>query len=66
MDPDINYQNTCRFCLKSCTEMLDIFTYNLEPGSVSLVDFIKRIADLKVILMYLLSSMYYVSHSTYT
>lgn len=50
MDTDIDYQNTCRFCLKSSARMLDIFTYNLEPGNISLVDFIKRITDLKVIL----------------
>lgn len=43
-----NYTNSCRFCLKNSKDMLDLFTYILQPREISLVDFVRKITDLKV------------------
>ncbi|XP_019763479.1 gastrula zinc finger protein XlCGF57.1 isoform X2 [Dendroctonus ponderosae] len=45
---EIHYEKACRLCLKSSRNMFDMFTYLLQPSQISLVDFTRKLTDLKL------------------
>ncbi|XP_066142112.1 oocyte zinc finger protein XlCOF6-like [Euwallacea fornicatus] len=44
-----NFEHICRFCLKDSEKMQNIFSYVLQPGEVSLMNFVHKLTDIKVL-----------------